>query len=78
MVHLLAFQSDYGCVACLWQVGEPYKTGVCPSLVLGSDINQKSVFHYSVIRVSVLYVIPIMCVSCEAVEPAVSNHLIPI
>ena len=87
-VRSIIVHSMYGAFTCLskwlWLCRLPVaswwilQTGVRPSLVLGSDINQKSVFHYSVIGVSVLYVLPIMCVSCEAVEPPVSNHLIPI
>ena len=55
----------------LWQVGD-YKAVVPPSLVQGSDIHQKSVFHYSVVGISVLYLIPSLSVSCEAVEPPVA------
>ena len=49
-----------------------YFTVVPPSLVPGSDIHQKSVIHYSVVGVSVLYLTPAVS---AVVVPRVADNL---
>ena len=48
---------------------------VPPSLILGSDIHQKGVFHYSVVGVSVLYLTPAVRTYWAVVIPPVADNL---
>ena len=52
-----------------------YITVVPPSLVPGGDIHQKSVVHYFVVGVSVLYLTPAVRASCAVVVPPVAEYL---
>ena len=52
-----------------------YNTEVPPALVPGGDIHQKSVIHYSVVGVSVLYLTPAVGVFCAVVVPLVAEYL---
>ena len=52
-----------------------YSTVVPPSLVQGSEIHQKSVFHCSVVGISVLYLTNAVRASCTVVVPLVVDNL---
>ena len=52
-----------------------YNTEVPPALVPGGNIHQKSVIHYSVVAVSVLYLAPAIGVFCAVVVPSVAEYL---
>ena len=79
MVHPLTCCSDYGCKAirrnCRCPFSVMYKAVVPPSLVRGGDIHQKSVNHYSVVGVSVLYLTSAISASCAVVFPLVAEYL---
>ena len=79
MVCALTCHSDCGCKAiqgsCQCPLSEIYKAVVPPSLVPGGDIHQKSVFHYSVVGVSVSYLTPAMSSFRAVVFPPVADYL---